>query len=129
MLYNIAHAKPGSQTSLFYLVSLHSIFRIISQQQCTVYACTSFTDFLYFLVPVCPKTSDSPIAHRYGRCGPLASNQVCSGKKGALFCTEKTGWCGSTDAHRDEQTSTKYDASSIPFYCLGNIMAFACLLN
>jgi len=46
------------------------------------------------------------------RCGPLFQDHVCNCNGDlpkALYCNERNGWCGPTDAHRDAQESTKYD--------------------
>jgi hypothetical protein len=46
------------------------------------------------------------------RCGPLFQDKVCNcaGEfPKALYCNERNGWCGDTPAHRDAQSSTRYD--------------------
>lgn len=58
----------------------------------------------------CPDTSAT-------RCGPRY-NRFCSGSGNALYCDEAQGLCGDTAKFRDAQTSSKYDAASIPKSCL-----------
>lgn len=50
---------------------------------------------------VCPPRGEG------GRCGPLFGHTSCAHP--GNFCNEDNGWCGTTDAHRDLQSSTKYD--------------------
>jgi len=61
----------------------------------------------------CPNVSQD------GRCGPLYNHQTCSTyyNSNALYCNENNGWCGNTEAHRDAQTSTKYDDSQLVGAC------------
>ena len=65
--------------------------------------------------PACPPTSDNSGAR--GRCGPKFNNQFCSGNSYHIYCNEDNGWCGDTQAHRNAQASTKYDARSLPTIC------------
>ena len=41
-----------------------------------------------------------------GRCGPKYKGQKC---KLGKYCNESNGWCGTTDAHKNAQLSTRYD--------------------
>jgi len=78
----------------------------------------------------CPSTeTDGTLAiHRFarcpnvskdGKCGPLHNDKTCSThyRKNALYCNEDSGRCGNTAAHRDAQTSTKYDDSQLVGAC------------
>ena len=47
-----------------------------------------------------------PVVSTPGRCGPNFHNNFCE----SGFCNEDNGWCGSTAAHRDAQSSTAFDA-------------------
>merc|ERR1719499_949765 len=64
----------------------------------------------------CSGASDCPKLSSGGRCGPKFGGAVCSTKdrSWALYCNEANGWCGNTNAHKNAQPSTTYDASSIP---------------
>ena len=65
--------------------------------------------------PGCPVTSQTD-------CGTKKNNKFCSGHGNAIYCDEALGKCGSTRAYRDAQTSSVFDAASIPKHCLGNIV-------
>ena len=54
----------------------------------------------------CKPAPVSPPIDTTGRCGPLFNEQKCSPGE---YCNEKNGWCGTTDAHKNAQASTKYD--------------------
>jgi len=78
----------------------------------------------------CPSTipDGTLIIHRFarcpdvstdGKCGPLYNHKTCSTHfdSNALYCNEGSGECGNTAAHRDAQTSTKYDDSQLVGAC------------
>ena len=60
---------------------------------------------LEFTTNTQPAPVSSPI-DTTGRCGPLFNEQKC---QPGNYCNEKNGWCGTTDAHKNAQASTKYD--------------------
>ena len=49
-----------------------------------------------------------------GRCGPKFNEQKCQPGE---YCNERNGWCGTTDAHKNAQASTKYDGESLEGRC------------
>jgi len=63
-----------------------------------------------------------PLSKQEGRCGPSWGGR-CNKHLAywAIYCNESSGWCGTTGAHKDAQSSDKYDwnPSSMPASCNG----------
>jgi len=58
-------------------------------------------------------SSSSSIASSTGRCGPNQGGTSCPGNN--PYCNEANGWCGSTSAHQNAQSSTRYDYGSVHY--------------
>ena len=55
----------------------------------------------------CPHRSHPMTSELYQRCGPNFVHASCPEEGG--FCNEDSGWCGTSDAHKNAQPTTTYD--------------------
>ena len=59
------------------------------------------------VAPVDPENC-AKIVRPDGRCGPTKDGAACA-TAFEPYCSEASGWCGNTDAHKNAQESSAYD--------------------